>query len=148
MTRQILLFGVLCLSLLLSTPVALAEQAIGSVKTLKGDVLIERGGAISPAVVGMPVYANDTVKTTDNAAVGLVLRDDTLISMGPASMLALKEYQFEPKESRYSMVLGLLKGTFVYLSGVIGKLAPESIRLETPDSTIAVRGTRLLVKVN
>ena len=148
MTRQILLFGGLCLSLLLSTSAALAEQAIGSVKTLKGDVLIERGGATSPAAVGMPVYANDTVKTTDNAAVGLVLRDDTLISMGPASMLALKEYQFEPKESRYSMVLGLLKGTFVYLSGVIGKLAPESIRLETPDSTIAVRGTRLLVKVN
>lgn len=148
MIRQILLLGVLCLLLTLSPTAAPAAEAVGSVKTLKGDVLIERGGTTSPAAIGMPVYPNDTVKTSDHAAVGLVLRDDTLISMGPGSILALKEYLFEPKESRYSMVLGLLKGSFVYLSGVIGKLAPEAIRLETPDSTIAVRGTRLLVKVN
>lgn len=127
---------------------ALAEEIIGSVKTLKGDAQIERGGTTSPAAIGMPVYPSDTIKTADNGALGLILRDDTLISMGPGSVLALKEYQFVPTESRFGMVLGLMKGTFVYLSGVIGKLAPETIRLETPDSTIAVRGTRLLVKVD
>lgn len=148
MTRLILLPGIFCLLLALHPGSALAEQIIGSVKTLKGQVSIERGGVGLPATVGMPVYASDVLKTADAAAVGLVLRDDTLISMGPQSVLSLREYLFEPKESRYAMVLGLLKGTFVYFSGVIGKLAPDAIRLETPDSTIAVRGTRLLIKVN
>lgn len=148
MIARLLLLGVLCATLLLMAPPAQAEEAIGSVNTLKGEVLVERGGAALPATVGMPLYQSDQLKTSDSAAVGLVLRDDTLISMGPSSILALKEYQFEPKESRYAMVLGLLKGTFVYLSGMIGKLAPETIRLETPEATIAVRGTRLLVKVN
>jgi hypothetical protein len=41
----------------------------------------------------------------------------------------------------------MVKGTFVYLSGVIGKLSPESIRLETPVGTIAIRGTRFAAKI-
>lgn len=146
--RQILLLGAFCLMLALGSQNAQADEIIGSVKTIKGDVLIERNGTTTPAAIGLPVYPSDTIKTAENGAVGLVLRDDTLISMGPGSVLALKEYQFKPTESRYGMVLGMMKGTFVYLSGVIGKLAPDSIRLETPDSTVAVRGTRLLVKVN
>ena len=146
--RQILLSGAFCVILALGPQNALADEIIGSVKTVKGDVLIERSGTTTPAAIGRPLYPSDTIKTTENGAVGLVLRDDILISMGPGSVLGLKEYQFEPAESRYGMVLGLMKGTFVYLSGVIGKLAPDSIRLETPDSTVAVRGTRLLVKVN
>jgi len=148
MIRKCLLLGGLCLLLALSPTNALAEEAIGSIKNLKGDVQIVRGGNTLPAVAGEPVYPYDILKTADNGALGLILRDDTLISMGPGSALELKEYLFEPKEPRYSMILNLLKGTFVYQSGVIGKLAPEAIRLETPDSTIAVRGTRLLVKVS
>jgi hypothetical protein len=146
--RKFLLLGGFCLLMALSPPLALAEEAIGSIKNLKGNVQIVRGGNTLPAAAGELIYPNDTLKTADGGAIGLILRDDTLISMGPGSVLEVKEYLFEPKEPRYSMILSLLKGTFVYQSGVIGKLAPESIRLETPDSTIAVRGTRLLVKVS
>jgi len=41
----------------------------------------------------------------------------------------------------------MVKGTFVYLSGVIAKLSPESIKLETPVGTIAIRGTRFAAKI-
>ena len=125
-----------------------AAEIIGTVKTFRGEVTVERAGGVSPAVLGMPLYQNDTLKTGEHAAIGIILRDDTVISMGPGSVLSLQEYLFQPQEDRYSIILKLLKGTFVYLSGVIGKLSPESIRVETPDSTIAVRGTRLLIKVN
>ena len=148
MLRQFFLLCGLCLLMALGSPDALANEVIGSVKDFKGDVQIERDGITLPVAAGEPVYTSDTIKTADNGAVGLILHDNTLISMGPGSVLVLKEYLFEPKEPRYSMVFGLIKGTFVYQSGVIGKLAPEAIRLETPDSTIAVRGTRLLVKVS
>ena len=148
MIRKFLLLCGLCLLMALGALEAWADEAIGSVKSLKGDVQIERDGVTLPAAAGERVYPSDIIKTADNGAAGLILHDDTLISMGPGSVLVLKEYRFEPKEPRYSMVFGLLKGTFVYQSGVIGKLAPEAIRLETPDSTIAVRGTRLLVKVS
>ena len=148
MVRNILLSWLICLSIVLNTSGALAEEAIGSITTIKGDTLVERSGSNLQANVGMLLYPSDTVKTAENGALGLVMHDDTLISMGPGSVLVLKEYQFAPAESRYRMILGFMKGTFVYISGEIGKLSPEAIRLETSESTIAVRGTQLLVKVN
>jgi hypothetical protein len=33
-----------------------------------------------------------------------------------------------------------------YLSGLIGKLSPESVRIETPTASIGVRGTHFAVK--
>ena len=124
-----------------------ATGEIGSIKTFKGEVFIVRGGTALPAEEGAAVFQDDLLRTGSNGALGVILKDDTTLSLGPDSELSLQEYVFEPKENRFSVVLRVLKGTFVYMSGVIGKLAPDSIRLETPDSTIAVRGTRLMIKV-
>jgi len=34
-----------------------------------------------------------------------------------------------------------------YLSGLIGKLAPDKARFESPTATIGIRGTRFAVRV-
>jgi hypothetical protein len=34
------------------------------------------------------------------------------------------------------------------MSGVIGKVAPEKVRVETPDAVISTYGTRFLVSVD
>jgi hypothetical protein len=137
------------LFLLLLSPASLfAESKIGVLKKVEGEVLVLRGELSLPGVVGMTLFEEDLLKTGPHGAVGIVMNDDTTLSLGPQSELSLKEYVFDPKSESFSVVLRMLKGTFVYMSGIIGKLAPDSIRLETPDSTIAVRGTRLLIKVN
>jgi len=46
------------------------------------------------------------------------------------------------------MAARMMKGSFAYLSGLIGKLAPDTVQLAIPDATIAVRGTKLLVEVH
>jgi hypothetical protein len=46
------------------------------------------------------------------------------------------------------MLVRLSSGTMAYLSGLIGKLAPESVRFETPVATIGIRGTRFAMKVD
>ncbi len=100
-----------------------------------------------PAKVGTAVYRGDLVRTSKDGAVGIVLVDDTTISLGPNSELSIKDYVFNPKEGKFAFLARMAKGTFAYFSGLIGKLAPDSIRLEVPDATIAVRGTKLLVAV-
>ena len=124
-----------------------ADESVGNIKTLKGEVIIYRQGKEAAAVLGAKVFQEDEIQTQDGGRVGIILRDDTILSLGPKSRLALTEYIFEPKENRFSVVINMMKGTFSYLSGVIGKLSPDSIRLETPDSTIAIRGTRLMISV-
>ncbi len=126
----------------------LASDSVGTVKTMTGTTMVERQGELLGLTVGMSVYADDRLITKANSSLGLILKDDTTLTLGPESEMQVREFIFEPKENRFSMVLKMLKGSFLYMSGVIGKLAPESIKLETPDSTIAVRGTRLLIKVD
>ena len=41
----------------------------------------------------------------------------------------------------------LTYGCSKFVSGIISKLKPESVTIETPTATIGVRGTRFLVKV-
>lgn len=136
------------LVLLLFCPgLVLANANIGTVKTLTGTAVVERQGQALDLSVGSPIQVDDRLRTYADSSLGLILQDDTTLTLGPESELLVRDYVFEPKQSRFSMVLKMLKGSFLYMSGVIGKLAPDSIRLETPDSTIAVRGTRLLITV-
>ena len=122
-------------------------DAVGTVKTLSGTAQLIRQGQTLELAIGMSIEAEDRVLTSAGSSLGLILQDDTTVTLGPKSELLVSDYIFEPQQSRFSMVLKMLKGSFLYMSGVIGKLALESIKLETPDSTIAVRGTRLLIKV-
>jgi len=71
---------------------------------------------------------------------------DTAIALGPDSSLVIREFLFSPAEHRLGLVARLTQGTMAYLSGVLGKLAPEAVRFETPVATIGIRGTRFAVK--
>lgn len=138
---------VIWLLILSSTAAQAITEPVGSIKTLKGTAQITRGGAVVNAQIGAPIHQRDAIETAADSHIGIILRDDTCLSLGPNSRIDLKTYIFEPQESRYSVLIRILKGTLVYLSGVIGKLSPDSVQLETPDATIAIRGTRLLIQV-
>jgi hypothetical protein len=114
---------------------------------MEGKVRIIRQDQEISAKMGSFVYVKDIIKTGKDSSAGIIFRDDSMISMGPESTLDLEQYVFEPKESLFSVILDMVKGTFVYISGVIGKLSPDSIKLTTPDTVIAIRGTEVLVKV-
>jgi len=88
------------------------------------------------------------VKTGDGGSVGLIFSDDTIISMGPRTELAIEDYLFEPIEGKLAFIAKILRGTVSYLSGQIAKIAPESVKLITPAATIGVRGTHVLIKVD
>jgi len=78
----------------------------------------------------------------------VVFQDETLLSLGPESVLLIDEYVFAPKQGKFSIVLKMFKGTAVYLSGLISKLAPDSARFETPSASVGIRGTKFAVKVD
>ena len=121
--------------------------SVGSIMIVHGEVYILRDGKQLPASVGSPVQVRDVVHTGPDGSMGLVLRDDTSLSLGPSSELALKAFTFQPNEGLYGALIGMVKGTLVYISGRISKLAPGSVKVETPVGIVAVRGTKLLVKI-
>lgn len=126
---------------------AWAEEAAGQIKTSKGSVSIERAGARMPAAVGAAVYAADKVRTGEDGAVGITLKDNTLLSAGPNSVLSLDRFAFDPTTYGGSLLATLIKGTLAVVTGKLAKQVPESVEVRTPTSILGVRGTEFVVEV-
>lgn len=135
------------LSLLPVTGTAVAGESIGVVRTASGDATVTRGEKSVPAAPGLKLMVGDTLGTGRNGSLGVILRDDSTLSIGPGSRLVLRDFLFSPSEEKFDLVAHITRGTMAYLSGLIGKLAPEKARFETPTATIGIRGTRFAVEV-
>ena len=123
-----------------------ADGTIGVVHNSAGSATVIRGGNALPAMAGTRLHTGDTLGTGSNGSLGVTLRDNSSLSLGPSSSLVLRDFLFSPSEGKFSLLVRLSKGTMAYLSGLIGKLAPEKARFETPMATIGIRGTHFAVK--
>jgi len=121
--------------------------AVGRIKVASGAVFIVRAGAELAARIGDPVFEADGLRTGDDGRVGITLNDDTRVSLGPGSEVRLDRFLYAPANGQLGFVLRVLQGVAAYVSGRIAKLAPDSIRLETPQAIVGVRGTTLALLV-
>jgi len=126
---------------------AVAGEAIGVVRNVSGDASITRVEKTFPAAPGIKLLVGDTLGTGPDGSLGVILRDDSSLSIGPGSRLVLRSFLFSPSAGTFDLVVRITQGSLAYLSGLIGKLAPENARFETPTATIGIRGTRFAVKV-
>lgn len=137
------------LLLLLLPWVAQAESGvIGSVKNAAGEAHVVRAQNRLPALPGMHLHTQDTLTTGVTGSLGIILRDDSLISLGPNSEMQVAQFQFDPASQQLSLLTQITRGTAAYLSGQISKLLPGAARVETPTAIIGVRGTHFVVQVD
>ncbi len=136
-------------ALLCAAPVRAQAPAepIGHIQNMSGTVAVQRGASTLTGAAGMALERGDRVRTGKPGAVGIVLTDDTSVALGSGSELALDDYAFDPNGGKFALAMKMLKGTFSYITGQIGKLAPDTVKVRTPDATIATRGTKLLIEV-
>ncbi|HJU42145.1 MAG TPA: FecR domain-containing protein [Vicinamibacterales bacterium] len=140
--------AVLVLVCAVATPAAAQERPVaGRIKVSTGAAFVVRDGAQIPAQVGQVVFETDGVRTGADGKIGVTLNDDTRLSLGPNSELKLERFTYAPAERGFGLVLRFVRGAATYVSGRIAKLAPDSIRLETPAAIIGVRGTTLAINV-
>jgi hypothetical protein len=149
-TRRSWVASFAVLAVVLSVVPAIAQTqpaAAGRIKVVSGQVFVVRGGTSTPAEVGQAVLQSDTLRTGPDGRLGVTLRDDTRVSLGPGSEVRLDTFLYTPSEGSLGLVLNFVRGIAVYVSGKIAKLAPDSIRLETPSAIVGVRGTTVAVQV-
>ncbi|MFH1036034.1 MAG: FecR family protein [Pseudomonadota bacterium] len=114
---------------------------------VKGTAFLVRQNQSLPAQPHQQIMLNDILRTGADGALGVILRDDTVLSLGPDSEFILDEFAFSPVEDKLSLVGKMTRGTATFLTGKIGQMRPEAVRVETPGGTIGVRGTQFLVQV-
>jgi hypothetical protein len=138
--------SIAALALTFAMPADAAD--IGQIKVAKGNVSIERGGQIVPGAAGVRLQTGDVLKTGADGSVGLTMSDNSLLSAGPNSILALNRYEYDSTTSQGQFDATLQKGSLAVISGRIAKQSPEAMTVRTPSSILGVRGTEFVVSVN
>jgi len=141
--------GLLVLATLVC-PMAMAQESVdvALVKSVTGSVVVIRNGAKLDIQPGFELKKSDEVISQANSTSGIVFKDGTLLTVGADSDVQIRDYVFQPSDAKYAFSVYLAKGSAIYSSGKIGKLAPESVSVATPKAVIGVRGTRFLVSAD
>lgn len=121
--------------------------AIGSVETISGTATAQRSdGTVVQLAVGDPVYQGDVVQTGGGSALSITFVDETVFSLSAGARMILDELVYMEGGTNNSMVMNLVQGTFVF---VTGQVAPTGdMRVETPVATMGIRGTTPVVQVS
>jgi len=127
---------------------ALAQDYAGIVKTVKGVATVERAGSQVVLTPGTAVHQGDRISTGSDGYIGITMKDDTLLTLGPGGSLNLESYRFDPKTHDGNFAAYLSKGVLSVVTGLIPKSAPDAFVVRTRISTMGVRGTEFIVEAN
>lgn len=142
---KVLVMGALGLGLLFAGSAAAAD--IAQIKTSKGNVLVERGSQRLAGASGLHLQQADIVRTGSDGTVGITFTDNTMMSAGPNSVIALDRYAFNSTTHEGRLEASLRSGTLSVVSGKIAKQSPDAMTVKTPATILGVRGTEFFVQV-
>ena len=142
-------WGVALILIVASSTLAFAQPVpAGRVKLVSGAAFIVRQKIATPARVGDVVFETDGLTTGADGKIGVTMKDETRISLGPGSEVRLDRFVYSPANGQFAFVLNIVRGIAAYVSGRIAKLSPDAVRLVTPSAIVGVRGTRLGIRVS
>src|SRR5215510_2068889 len=129
--RDLLVIAVaMVLVLGLFVAIASASSPIGLVKVTEGTATVQRGDETLPARLGLALEEGDILRTGADGRMGVVLRDDTRLSLGPESEIRIDRFLFAPAKGHLALVVKMARGIMAFISGNIAKLSHDAVRVE------------------
>ncbi len=131
------------------TATANDESPVGLVQEFKGEATVTHTDGTSEKIQnGTAIYQGDIIETAADGAVNVKFIDETSFAVSEDSRLAIDEYVFDPASAEGTTNFSVLKGMFVFTSGLIGREDPDDVHIETPAGSIGIRGTIIAGDVN
>lgn len=122
---------------------------VGSVQEVSGNTTVTRtDGTVETIRIGTLVYEGDIVETGADGAVNIVFIDETSFAVSDNARFAIDEYIFDPTTESGSSDFSVLRGVFVFTSGLIGRDDPDDVEIQTPVGSIGIRGTMIAGNVD
>lgn len=106
---------------------------------------VNRARAARPLAVGGSVFEGEDVRTAEASTVVLGFRDQSVVSLNPNTVVRVSSFSFNQPQSGDKVDLGLLRGGLRALTGLIGKQAPDAVKIKTATSVIGIRGTEMSI---
>lgn len=127
--------------------VTAAEREAGFVQNVSGQSYIVRNSVTLPAKVKDKLMEKDILLTGKNGSMGIIMKDNSVMSIGSNTRLAISKFHFERADEKSSFIAQIKKGTVVYMSGLLAKINVRGISFQTPTAVCGLRGTKLAIKV-
>jgi hypothetical protein len=135
----------LLMAAMLSTAATAAD--IGRIKSVAGAASVVRGKTVTPAVAGQLLQVSDVLKTGANGRIGIAFIDNSRFAVGPNTTIALSAFEFDDTTHAGKSLTTVNRGSLAIVSGQIAKENKDAMRVRTPTSVLAARGTRFVVEV-
>ena len=136
--------GLLMVAAMSTSSVALAE--IGRIKSVAGAAQVVRGKAVTPATPGLQLLVSDVLTTGKDGRIGLTFIDNSRFAVGPNSRIALTQFEFDDTTHKGQSLTTVERGSLGVVSGQIAKENRDAMKMRTPTSLLAARGTRFVVE--
>ena len=118
---------------------------VGEITELNGSATVTRAdGTTETITLGTKIFQGDVVETQGDGAVNITFIDETSFAVSENAKLAIDEYVFDPASGSGKTDFSVLKGVFVFTSGLIGREDPDDVTIDTPVGSIGIRGTTIM----
>src|SRR5580700_1985098 len=118
---------------------------VGSVATLQGGASVTRNNATSALALRDPVYKTDVLQTNVDGTLGITFDDETTFTLKPNTRLAVDEFVYEAGGANNAAIFNVVRGTAAFVAAEVAHTG--NMRIDTPSSTLGIRGTTGLVEV-
>ena len=119
-----------------------ANEVIGVNSAVKGNVTIQTGEQLAKqAVLTEPVLLGDVINSNRVGSLQVLLKDQTIFTVGPDCELTIDKFIYDPTKSSNSIKAVVKKGMFRFMSGNISKSGINSVSIDSPVASMGVRGT-------
>lgn len=117
-----------------------AKKTVGTVISLTGKAWTQSETSKRALSVKANIMEKDTLITDKDGRLLVLFADDSVLSLGPSTKVAIQSFSFD-KTQDPNMAVHIAKGLTRIVSGKIVKQRPQNFKISSPLATMGIRGT-------
>ena len=120
---------------------------IGSVTDVFGTAAVFRETQENVATLDFGIESYDDVRTAAGR-IELKFLDDSVLKLTEHSEIVIDEFVYDVDPSKSKLALNFASGTARFITGALGTIDKDNIKIKTPTAEIAIRGTDFTATVD
>lgn len=118
---------------------------VGNVASVQGNVTATRNAVSRPLKVQDPIFKGDLLRTGAAASLGVTFDDETTFNLSASASITVDEFIYQEGGRNNSALFKIARGTVAFAAHQVAKTG--DMKIETPTSTLGIRGTSGVVEV-
>jgi hypothetical protein len=122
-----------------------SDDEVGNVASVQGSATATRNGQSRRLKVKDAIFKGDMLRTGAAAALGITFDDETTFNLSANANITVDEFIYEEGGKNNSALFKIARGTVAFAAHQVAKTG--DMKIETPSSTLGIRGTSGVVEV-